>query len=213
VSYINLAAATKMARAAQIAASIGAGGNMLLYTGEPPLSPDYPATGSLLVTLPLSSPPAVASLAVKAVIGITSGGTGGTDGAQLVTGTTGTGTKFQASVTVSDGAIININSVISPGAYSVAPEDLNNEPVTGGGVTGASFSLLLTGQLTFNPITVASASDTGVAGYARVVTADGIGVIDFDCGDNASDAAMKMNTTTITIGGPVICSGDLMVEQ
>jgi hypothetical protein len=72
---------------------------------------------------------------------ITAGGSGGTNGTQTVTGTTGTGTRFQASVTVAGGAITAIGSITVPGNYTAAPTNLNAEPVTGAGLTGATLAI------------------------------------------------------------------------
>lgn len=70
-------------------------------------------------------------------------GTGGTDGAAIVTGTTGTGTPFQCNVTISGGEITAVGSMVTGGAYTVDPTDVLHEPVTGGGLTGAQLSLTL----------------------------------------------------------------------
>lgn len=80
---------------------------------------------------------------------IAAGGTGGTNGTQTVTGTTGTGTKFQASVTVAGGIITAILSITGAGSYLANPTLLTAEPVTGAGLTGATLSLVI-GVLTFN---------------------------------------------------------------
>lgn len=182
---------------------------MQLFTGSPPISPDYPPNGTLLVALPLSSTAGTASLTVQSLV-ITNAGSGGTTGAQLVTGTTGTGTRFQASVTIAGGAIVAILGIVIAGVYSMAPTLLSNEPVSGAGLVGASLGLVLTGQLIFNPITLASATAAGVVGYARIVTAAGVGVIDLDCG--TSNASVIMNTTTLALNGPVLCSAEILLE-
>ena len=76
-------------------------------------------------------------------------GTGGAPGTATVTGTTGTGTKFQASVTISAGGIItSVNSITVAGNYTVNPTAPAAEPVTGGGLTGAQLGLTI-GVLTF----------------------------------------------------------------
>lgn len=73
---------------------------------------------------------------------IAAAGTGGTPGTQTVTGTTGTGTKFQASVTVSGGGVITaVLSITVRGIYTVNPTVLTSEPVTGAGLTGARLSV------------------------------------------------------------------------
>jgi hypothetical protein len=215
--YINLASTDKKARAAQINTDIGASGTMRLYTGSAPPSPDYPATGTLLVALPLSSPAAVASYSVQSAT-INTPGSGGTSGAQLVAGTTGTGVRFQAAVNIVGGVIASITSLVIPGTYSLAPTLFSSEPVVGGGVTGATFSLVLTGQLIFNSITQAVAIASGLAGYARISAIGGsgpsqdhaVGIIDLDCG--ISNAAVTMNTISIVIGAPVLCSTEVLTE-
>lgn len=88
---------------------------------------------------------------------VVNAGTGGTAGAQTITGTTGTGTKFQASVTVTAGAISAINSITVQGSYTVLPTNPTAEPVTGGALTGATVSLVMGIALTFtNPSWAAS---------------------------------------------------------
>lgn len=86
----------------------------------------------------------VVTTKVSAVPTIAAAGTGGTPGTATVTGTTGTGTKFQASVTISGGgAITSVDSLTVAGSYTVNPTLLTNEPVTGGGLTGAQLSILM----------------------------------------------------------------------
>lgn len=101
---------------------------------------------------------------------IANGGTGGTNGTQTVTGTTGTGTKFQASVTVAGGIITAILSISVAGSYLTNPTLLTAEPVTGGGVNGATlnlnmgiltFSIVNPGSFTVNSATFTQASSTG----------------------------------------------------
>ena len=72
---------------------------------------------------------------------VANAGSGGTDGTATVTGTTGTGTKFQANVTIASGAISTINSISLAGNYTVNPTVLTAEPVTGGGLVGATLNL------------------------------------------------------------------------
>lgn len=78
---------------------------------------------------------------------VAAGGTGGTTGTQTVTGTTGTGTKFQASVTISGGgAITAVLSITVAGSYTVNPTAIAAEPVTengGGGLTGATLNVVM----------------------------------------------------------------------
>lgn len=75
---------------------------------------------------------------------ITTGGTGGTNGvSRTVTGTTGTGTKFQASVVISGGAITVVNSITVAGIYTKPPTDESAEPVTDAALTGATLNVKL----------------------------------------------------------------------
>ena len=99
-------------------------------------------------------------------------GAGGTNGVQTVTGTTGTGTKFQASVNVAGGMIVSVNSVTLAGNYTANPTDPTAEPVTGASLVGATlnlsigiltFSIFARGTFTTNPAGAAftQASSTG----------------------------------------------------
>jgi hypothetical protein len=87
---------------------------------------------------------AVVTIAATTVVSVAlaSAGTGGTPGNATVTGTTGTGTFFQANVTIDNtGVIASVNSILSGGTYTVNPTNLANEPVTGGGLTGATLTI------------------------------------------------------------------------
>jgi len=77
---------------------------------------------------------------------VAAGGSGGTNGTQTVTGTTGSGTLFQASVTVSGGAITAVLSISRAGAYTTNPTVLTAEPVTGAGLVGAQLSVVMGAQ-------------------------------------------------------------------
>lgn len=86
----------------------------------------------------------VASTRVSALPTIAAAGTGGTPGSATVTGTTGTGTKFQATVTIDGtGVIVSVDALTVAGAYTVNPTVLTAEPVTGGGLTGAQLSIVM----------------------------------------------------------------------
>lgn len=88
---------------------------------------------------------ATVTIATTQVSGATvaAGGSGGTNGTQTVTGTTGTGTKFTASVTVSGGAITGVLSITTGGAYTVNPTSLAAEPVTGASLSGATLTITM----------------------------------------------------------------------
>lgn len=102
---------------------------------------------------------------------ISNAGAGGTPGPAVVTGTTGTGTAFQAIVTIDGtGVIISVDSISVAGSYTVNPG--SPEPVTGGGLAGAELAIVLgieaisvsnAGVFTANPsgLTFSQASTSG----------------------------------------------------
>jgi hypothetical protein len=111
MAYVNLSAANKNHRSTNLNTDLAASSFFMLYSGSVPVAPDVTVSaGTLLAALPMSATAGVVSYQVQAAT-VNAGGTGGTTGTQTVTGTTGTGTKFQASVTISGGAITAVNSV------------------------------------------------------------------------------------------------------
>lgn len=70
-------------------------------------------------------------------------GTGCSNGPQTMTGTTGVGTLFQASVTVSGNAITAVNSISRAGDYTTNPTSPTVEPVTGASCSGAQLNVVL----------------------------------------------------------------------
>lgn len=100
---------------------------------------------------------------------ISNAGTGGAVGPQTVTGTTGTGTKFQAAVTVNGaGHIAQVDFISLGGDYTVNPNQL--DPVTGGGLVGAvldirlgvkSVTILNAGVFSVNSATFTQAFSSG----------------------------------------------------
>jgi hypothetical protein len=213
MSYLNLSAATKGNRTNQIISALGSAGYAMFYSGSYPLSPDdLVPSGDLLAALPLSSTAGTVVYSVQNAA-VNAGGSGGTNGTQTVTGTTGTGTKFQASVTVSGGAITAVLSITVAGSYSALPTNLNAEPVTGASLSGATLSLAMTGAVSFNAITTENASATGTAGFCRLATGDtagGTGMVDLDVG--TSGASVIVNTTSFVSGGPVVVSSATITE-
>lgn len=103
---------------------------------------------------------------------IAAGGTGGTTGIQTVTGTTGTGTKFQASVTIAGGVITAVNSILVVGNYTVNPTTITAEPVTGASLSGATLNLIM-GVETIT-LTTAGAY-TSLPGSPAATTSSGAG--------------------------------------
>lgn len=75
--------------------------------------------------------------------GVVDAGSGGTDGSAVVTGTTGTGTKFSVNVTIVSGSISQIIGFVDHGAYTVNPSNLGAEPVDGGSLSGATIGLAM----------------------------------------------------------------------
>jgi len=142
---------------------------------------------------------------------VASAGTGGTPGTQTVTGTTGTGTKFQASVTVSGGgAITSVNSITVAGDYTVNPTSLTAEPVTGGGLTGAQLNIKM-GVLTVVPNTLDGAyvdtlptnpvSTTAITGTGTGATFNLLYGLDEIVVTNPGSGYTEDTTLSITGGG------------
>ena len=208
MAYVNLASTTKLHRATQIITDIGSAGLMLLYTGAPPAGPDITATGTLLVTLPLASVAAVASYAVQTT-SVAAAGTGGTNGTYALTFTGGGGSGATGYFTVATGSI-NLVIITAPGSgYTSAP---TISGFTTAGLVGASVLPVMTGLLTFNAITTASAVASGAAGWARVTKADGVtGIIDLDVG-TTNAASVVMSNTVIVASGAVSCSAEILIE-
>lgn len=73
---------------------------------------------------------------------VNAGGTGGTNGAVTITGTTGTGTKFQATGTIAGNALTGPLVVTVAGDYTVAPT-IAGDAITGGSLTGATVTLVM----------------------------------------------------------------------
>jgi hypothetical protein len=76
---------------------------------------------------------------------VNAGGSGGANGPVTITGTTGTGTKFQAKGTIASGALSGALTILNAGNYTIDPS-LTAEPVTGGGLTGATVALTMSGD-------------------------------------------------------------------
>lgn len=108
------------------------------YQTIPTVAINKPASGAKNTG---SGAAATAVMGVVANPTIAAGGSGGTNGTQTVTGTTGTGTKFQASVTIAGNAITAVLSVTVAGAYTAMPSTLTAEPVTGASLSGATLNL------------------------------------------------------------------------
>jgi len=213
VAYLNLGVVTKGNRANQIISALGAGAYAIFYQGSIPLSPDLTtSSGNVLASLPCSNPVGSVVYSVQNAA-VVSGGTGGTNGTQTVTGTTGTGTKFQASVTIAGGSITGVGSITVAGSYTALPSNLNNEPVTGAGLSGAALSLAMTGGILFSAITTENATATGTVTFCRMATtntAGGAGIVDLDVG--TSGTSVIVNTTSFVTGGPIVVTSASITE-
>lgn len=213
MSFLNLRAGLKASRASTLTADLGGTGNVMIYTGAAPLSPDIAVpAANLLCVLPMSSTAGTVAFLVQAA-SVAAGGSGGTNGTQTVTGTTGTGTKFQASVTVSGGAVTAVLSILVAGSYTAMPANVSAEPVTGAGLTGATLALAMGAVWTANAVTTSNATASGTAGFARLAASNAAGaggVVDGDVG--TTGATFLINTTAITNGSPVVCSSIALTE-
>lgn len=159
---------------------------------------------------------------IKAVsAAVNAGGTGGTPGAVTVTGTTGTGTKFQATGTINGGGILVGPLVVTvAGDYTVGPTSVTGEPVTGGGLTGATVNLgmgALTlaittagGYSTAPAATNTPANGTGTGSGVTVTLALGVGTAAITNSGNYSVAPSFTVTPTDGNGsGASIATGTL----
>ncbi len=138
-------------------------------------------------------------------------GSGGTNGTQTVTGTTGTGTKFQASVTVAGGIITAVLSITVAGNYTANPTSITAEPVTGAGLTGAQLTVVM-GVLTAG-ITTAGSYTVGNAAFTQngASTPSGgtgatfntviYGVETYHVTDAGEYSVAPASPTTVTIAG------------
>lgn len=139
---------------------------------------------------------ATTRLSTAAVAGA---GTGGTPGAVTLTGTTGAGTKFQiAGVIGAGGTLTSVGAISVGGAYTVNPTDLSAEPVTGGGLTGAT--LLITMGVGAVTVGTPGAYSATAASYTQAATS-GAGV-------GATFNTAVYAVLTVTVADP----GDYSVE-
>ena len=96
--------------------------------------------GGAIVSAPTFT---VSHTQLGAIPTIAAAGAACANGPATVTGTTGTGTKFQCSVTIAGGIITAVNSIVFAGDYTANPAVLANEPVTGAGLVGAQLSIVM----------------------------------------------------------------------
>jgi len=129
---------------------------------------------------------------------ITAGGSGGTNGAQVVTLVGGTGSGASFNVTVTGGVITSVNSIASAGNYTLLPANLNACPVSGASLTGATLSVGI-GALTV-AILVPDVFDTNITAIDPV---GGSGV-----GLSLTATNQVRNTISVApLGGQVVVNG------
>ncbi len=165
---------------------------------------------------------AVLTVATTEVVSATvaAGGASGTPGTQTVTGTTGTGTKFQASVTVDGGGAISaVLSITVAGSYTVNPTDIAVEPVTGAGLVGAQLAVVMgvdTATVTTpgvytvlpsNPVSQGSSSGSGTG--ATFTMAWGLNAIALGV---AGTGFTSMPTVTVSGGGGTGATASAVME-
>lgn len=204
--YVNLASASKLKRAEQILTDIGPDGLMLVYTGAP-TSPDLPSTETLLATLPLSHIAGVASFAVQQGAIITAG-TSGIDGTYYLS-FTGDGSGAAGYYIVNDHRLFSVTIVDGGYGYTMPP---TIDGFANASLSGAVVQAVMTGQIRFNQIYATPAVASGTAGWARIVTADGVGVIDLDVGTTYT-ASVVMSNTMIAAGALVSCTAQALIEH
>ena len=167
----------------------------------------YAPTNTITLTGGTISVSPVVTVATTLVINaaVNAGGTGGTNGTQTVTGTTGTGTKFQASVTVAGGAITGVLSVTSGGAYTVNPTSLVSEPVTGAGLTGATLTVAM-GVRTATVTTAGTVTANAPFMTQASTSGSGTGVI-------FGGLIFGIRALTVSVGGSYVVAPSNPVSQ
>lgn len=118
--------------------AVGVGTPGVGYATIPTVAINIPASGAGNTG---SGAAVTALMGVVAVPTIAAAGSGGSNGAVTLTGTTGTGTKFQLTGTIAGGVLSAISAISVAGSYSALPSTLAAEPVTGGSLTGCTVNL------------------------------------------------------------------------
>lgn len=122
---------------------------------------------------------------------VVGGGTGGTPGAVTITGTTGTGTPFQATGVIGGGGVLSGALVVTvAGNYTVPITAIGVEPVTGGSLSGATVSVSL-GLLAFT----ITGNGTGYTSYPTFGVVDATGI------NGAITANMLLETPLVIVDG------------
>lgn len=208
MSVCNFSGSLKKNRATEINTSIGANGTFAIYTGSPPASPDIAATGTKLVQLACASSAFGAVTNGVGSVAISSGGSGYAQGTYALAFSGGTGSGAVGTYTVDGSGKVVSTAITNTGSYTAAP----TVSFPSGGGSGAAGGVALTGILTAGTITQANATNSGTAGYARIATSGGAGVVDLDVGTDPARFSAVINTVAIVSGGPVSCTSCVIVE-
>jgi hypothetical protein len=151
---------------------------------------------------------------------VNAGGTGGTPGAVTITGTTGTGTKFQATGTINGSGVLTGPLVVTvAGDYTVGPT-IAGDAVTGGSLTGATVALQMgaktlaittAGQYVLAPASANTPTDgTGTGTGVTLTLSYGLGEATITNSGNYSGAPSFTVTPTDGNGtGASIAAGTL----
>lgn len=170
---------------------------VLSLLSNPTMGQGYAPSNTITLAGGTPSTNAEVTISTTQVTSITvvAAGSGGTNGAATITGTTGTGTKFSASVIIASGAISAITSLTFAGSYTANPSNVNIEPVTGGGLASATVAITmgpLTVTLTNNGVYTANPA----GGVFTQSSTSGSGT-----GAQFVSALMGVNSATVTNPG------------
>ena len=147
-------------------------------------------------------------------------GSGGVNGACVLTGTTGVGVSglglFTVNATISGGAIASVGSIVNAGIYTTNPTSLTAEPVTGCSLVGGTVALTMgvnyanvatAGAYTAvptNPVAQASSSGSGTgATFTLMWNTSGDFVYGTDDSPAIAAAITDLNTNYQAKGHPV----------
>jgi hypothetical protein len=180
----------------------------------------YVPTNTINLAGGTQSTTAVLTVSTTQVVSATIAAAGtftGTSGTYTVVGTTGTGTMFQASCTLTNGSgITAVLSITLGGSYTANPTTLTAEPVTATSLTGGELAVLMgvntfaifnAGIFTANPagglLTQASSSGSGVGASFKTALLGPNAVTVATAGNYASpppSPAQQASTTGTGIG-------------
>ena len=114
-------------------------------------------------------------------------------------------TQLQAGASAS---VIEFYTGSKPLGPSVAPDGTTQIKLgTCTCSTAPDVGVVTAAELAFGTVTQDAAADAdGTATWARVKDGDGTAVIDVDVSDLTGNAFLKLNTTSIRVGGPISIS-------